>query len=526
MRSTARRQAEGTLVYLLDQTDLYLRVHDGVRQVQLGGYIALPNDDGNEVAAVEPPPVVHYTPDHRHGGTGTTDDQQRPPETQPESRYPSQPEQHPDHQNPHHPDHQNPHQPDHRQHLQPEPEYPPQPDHRHPLKPDYHRPHHPDYRHPSQPDPNHPDHRHPSQPEGHHPDNRHPSQPEGHHPDHRHPSQPEGHHPDHRHPSQPEGHHPDSRQPSKPDPHHTDHRHPSLPEGHHPDHRHPSQPEGHHPDHRHPSQPEGHHPSHPDPRYPSQPDPRYPAPTDSRYPSFSDRLNAPDSRVALHPAQERPVYPDGRSPDGRSPDGRSPDGRFLVTPQRRPSSLEPFVPKHHHTSGPGLHLIALNSPQTGAMRGIRGADYQCFTQARAIGMKGTFRAFLSSKLQDLNSIVRRTDRGRLPIVNLKDEVLFDSWDAIFNKGKMKDATIYSFDGMDILTNAVWPEKMLWHGSTSGGQRKVESYCETWRLGDEGPRGEASPLGRGEGILREEPRSCSSSYVVLCVENSYVGQARR
>jgi hypothetical protein len=53
------------------------------------------------------------------------------------------------------------------------------------------------------------------------------------------------------------------------------------------------------------------------------------------------------------------------------------------------------------------------------MRGIRGADYQCFTQARAIGMKGTFRAFLSSKLQDLNSIVRRTDRGRLPIVNLK-----------------------------------------------------------------------------------------------------------
>jgi hypothetical protein len=38
---------------------------------------------------------------------------------------------------------------------------------------------------------------------------------------------------------------------------------------------------------------------------------------------------------------------------------------------------------------------------------------------------------------------------------LQDEVLFDSWDAIFNKGKMKDATIYSFDGMDILTNAAW-----------------------------------------------------------------------
>lgn len=66
-----------------------------------------------------------------------------------------------------------------------------------------------------------------------------------------------------------------------------------------------------------------------------------------------------------------------------------------------------------------LHLIALNSPQVGNMRGIRGADFLCFQQARAVGMKGTFRAFLSSKLQDLYSIVRKSDRDTLPIVNLK-----------------------------------------------------------------------------------------------------------
>lgn len=70
---------------------------------------------------------------------------------------------------------------------------------------------------------------------------------------------------------------------------------------------------------------------------------------------------------------------------------------------------------------PQLHLIALNSPQTGSMRGIRGADFLCFTQAQAIGMKGTFRAFLSARLQDLHSIVRRADRDRVPIVNLKVE---------------------------------------------------------------------------------------------------------
>lgn len=53
------------------------------------------------------------------------------------------------------------------------------------------------------------------------------------------------------------------------------------------------------------------------------------------------------------------------------------------------------------------------------MRGIRGADFQCFQQARAVGLAGTFRAFLSSRLQDLYSIVRRADRTAVPIVNLK-----------------------------------------------------------------------------------------------------------
>lgn len=38
MTATARRQPEGSLVYILDQTDLYLRVRDGLRQVQVGVY--------------------------------------------------------------------------------------------------------------------------------------------------------------------------------------------------------------------------------------------------------------------------------------------------------------------------------------------------------------------------------------------------------------------------------------------------------------------------------------------------------
>uniref|UniRef100_A0A8C2Z600 Collagenase NC10/endostatin domain-containing protein n=2 Tax=Cyclopterus lumpus TaxID=8103 RepID=A0A8C2Z600_CYCLU len=223
------------------------------------------------------------------------------------------------------------------------------------------------------------------------------------------------------------------------------------------------------------------------------------------------RINHPDGRFPGNPAQERPAYPETRHP---------------VTPQRRPPPHVPQSPVHHHTSGPGLHLIALNSPQTGSMRGIRGADFLCFTQAQAIGMKGTFRAFLSARLQDLHSIVRKADRDRMPIVNLKDEVLFDSWDGVFNDGRLKDnVPIYSFDGKDVLNDGTWPEKMLWHGSTGAGRGHAEDLCEMWRVGNQAVTGMASSLQSGS-LLQQSAGSCSSSYVVLCIENSYAGQAKR
>uniref|UniRef100_A0A3B3U6E4 Collagenase NC10/endostatin domain-containing protein n=1 Tax=Poecilia latipinna TaxID=48699 RepID=A0A3B3U6E4_9TELE len=175
---------------------------------------------------------------------------------------------------------------------------------------------------------------------------------------------------------------------------------------------------------------------------------------------------------------------------------------------------------------PQLHLIALNSPQKGGMRGISGADFLCFTQAQAIGMKGTFRAFLSSKLEDLNSIVYSSNRENVPIVNLKDEVLFDNWNRIFSDGRMRDnVSIYSFDGKDVLQDDTWPEKMMWHGSTSRGQRDVNNYCEAWRVGERALTGMASPL-QSRSLLQQSSSSCSSSYVVLCVENSYIRDSRQ
>lgn len=70
-------------------------------------------------------------------------------------------------------------------------------------------------------------------------------------------------------------------------------------------------------------------------------------------------------------------------------------------------------------SSPQLHLVALNTPLRGDMRGIRGADFQCYQQARSKGLTTTYRAFLSSHLQDLATIVRKADRNDMPVVNLK-----------------------------------------------------------------------------------------------------------
>lgn len=350
MIATARRQSEGTLIYIVDKTDLYIRVRNGFRQIMLSDYSPFYRDLDNEVAAVQPPPVVNYPQSQDHSANnGAEQFSQGGAATNPIVPPPRQPIEIP---------------------------RPAQPNNRDPREP-------PQY----------------------------------------------------------------------------------------------------------------------DPRYPSQTDPRYPPQTDGRY---------------------IPVQPENRYPT-------QPERRYHITPQRQP--VPPPVPQpagHVHTSGPGLHLIALNTPQVGNMRGIRGADFLCFQQARAVGLKGTFRAFLSSKLQDLYSIVRKSDRDSLPILNLKDHVLFNSWESLFSKteGRMEEnASIYSFDGRDILRDSAWPEKMVWHGSSSEGHRQTDNYCETWRTGDRAVTGLASSLQTGQ-LLQQLPSSCSNSYIVLCIENSYLSHSKK
>jgi len=71
-----------------------------------------------------------------------------------------------------------------------------------------------------------------------------------------------------------------------------------------------------------------------------------------------------------------------------------------------------------HVSVRQLRMAALNEPYSGDMHGVRGADHACYRQAQRANMRGTFRAFISSRVQDLDSIVRPADRN-LPVINTR-----------------------------------------------------------------------------------------------------------
>lgn len=78
-----------------------------------------------------------------------------------------------------------------------------------------------------------------------------------------------------------------------------------------------------------------------------------------------------------------------------------------------------------------LRMAALNQPYTGDMHGVRGADYECYRQSRRANFRGTFRAFLASRVQNLDSIVRHKDSD-LPIVNIKVSIYILNFSELFS----------------------------------------------------------------------------------------------
>lgn len=166
-----------------------------------------------------------------------------------------------------------------------------------------------------------------------------------------------------------------------------------------------------------------------------------------------------------------------------------------------------------------LNLVALNQPHSGDMMGLDTADRMCYDQAKAMGLAPNYRAFISSHRQDLVHVVYPGFRDTLPVTNLRGDIMFRNWRSIFNGDGGPINTripIYSFDGRDVLADPFWPQKNIWHGSTSRGHRLVDKHCETWRADHVSVMGQSSSLTSGL-LLGQQTRSCSNQYIILCVE---------
>ncbi|WKX90927.1 hypothetical protein Q1695_009626 [Nippostrongylus brasiliensis] len=228
----------------------------------------------------------------------------------------------------------------------------------------------------------------------------------------------------------------------------------------------------------------------------------------TRPPSSSARreLPAPEPNPGPAPVLDQTSLP---APKPAYPqDTPMPPPRFHPKPP-------PFITKVHRDRM--IHLIALNSPFDGNMRGMRGADLQCYREARMAGFTTTFRAMLSSNVQDMLRIVHTADWDT-PVVNIRGEHLYASWRAVLNDGQRGAQPLYSFDRRDVLTDNHWPEKRIWHGSKSGGIRAGD-YCDGWRSNYASLSAMAGDLRIPGGLISEAQLvSCDQKLIVLCVEN--------
>ena len=204
-------------------------------------------------------------------------------------------------------------------------------------------------------------------------------------------------------------------------------------------------------------------------------------------------------------------------------------------PRLPASSSFTFSPE---TIGPGpqwyptvLRVAALNSAQSGNMGGINAANYACYREAMRAGLRGSFRAFLSSGERSLESVVRYRDR-ELPVVNTVGEVLSPAWKDLFHSSRQPlfgGLPIYSFSGKDVLNSTIWPVKSVWHGlgqawgggGEGGGiESSPPGTCGGWRSASPLAVGLAGALGSqggGGSLLAPQRVHCNKELVGLCIE---------
>lgn len=162
-------------------------------------------------------------------------------------------------------------------------------------------------------------------------------------------------------------------------------------------------------------------------------------------------------------------------------------------------------------------LAALNHAYTGNLGGIAGANSLCQQQASSAGYSGTWRAFLSSTTQNVKDLIP-AGQATLPVLNLKGENMYASWNAIFTQSSWNGTASYlwAFNGAFVdegQANPDWSDADGWHGSMSTGVASTNT-CVDWTdgLNASGANGEWD----GRSLVGGETSICSRLLAVACV----------
>ncbi|XP_047503318.1 collagen alpha-1(IX) chain-like isoform X2 [Pieris napi] len=188
---------------------------------------------------------------------------------------------------------------------------------------------------------------------------------------------------------------------------------------------------------------------------------------------------------------------------------------------------ESTLPTRTLSSGEkSIRLIALNKPYPGNMytsmnrTGRNAVNQECYRQGKRAFRVNNFVAFLTNNVEDLKSLVKRSEDRVVPIVNLHREVLFESWLHLFNGsgGPLPITKLYSFNEKKVSSNKNWPIKAIWHGSDAYGHRTSSAFCDEWQNNNTQAFGMASPFKESK-LLFQTLYPCDSKLIVLCIEGT-------
>lgn len=149
-------------------------------------------------------------------------------------------------------------------------------------------------------------------------------------------------------------------------------------------------------------------------------------------------------------------------------------------------------------------------------------DLACQKEALKEGLRGTFVSLLSTSKRSINQLLQQQQHDSLPFVNIKGEVMSNSWRELLRK-KLDKSLLQSLTLQQENSTEHHNWKGIWHGSRRDGSGS-EVNCESWSSVSPTLTGKGVLLDSGTGnsidnsmsLLQQNDVTCNTDMAILCV----------